>query len=194
MLDDDGRIPAGILPDSPKPALLDYRFRTWHTFLHVSRTDGGAFNKLVADAKTVFSARTGRGARSYSAGETYFLPAAAAPRCGVERLARAVFDLHTAALAPGEDYDPASSGAEWWTLVLERGDDVGFHWDRDYAAEERGVRLHPHLATVTYLSSAGGPTTVVDVAGAAGDRQRRAHSRPNPTSEPTLDEQTLISR
>ena len=80
VLDDDGRIPAGILPDSPKPALLDYRFRTWHTFLHVSRTDGGAFNKLVADAKTVFSARTGRGARSYSAGETYFLPAAAAPR------------------------------------------------------------------------------------------------------------------
>jgi hypothetical protein len=165
-LDQDGRIPAGMLPHNPRPALLNYQFRTWLNFLQVSRSDGGVFDKIIADAKTVFSARTGRSARSYSSGETYFLSAMATPRCGMEHLARRVFDLHTSGLLVGEDYDPACSGAEWWSLVLDRDDDVGFHWDRDYALEdEDGAHLHPHLATVTYLSSVGGPTTVVSVVG-----------------------------
>ena len=49
---------------------------------------------------------------------------------GLEKLARTVFEKHTAHLTAGTDYNPATSGAEWWTLVLDGSDDVGLHWDR----------------------------------------------------------------
>ena len=123
--------------------MLNYEFRTWHNFLNCAADDGKAMEKLLQDSKTVFSARNGRPGQSYSAGETYFLPAAMTPRCGLERLARAVFNLHAGALIPGEDYDANLSGAEWWTLVLDGQDDVGFHWDRDYALEDDGLHVHP---------------------------------------------------
>ena len=43
---------------------------------------------------------------------------------------------------------------------------AGFHWDRDYGLEQaKGLCVYPHLATVTYLGDAGGPTIVVDAAG-----------------------------
>jgi hypothetical protein len=35
--------------------------------------------------------------------------------------------------------------------VIDEGDDIGAHWDRDYEMEEYGVNVHPHIATVTYL-------------------------------------------
>ena len=40
-------------------------------------------------------------------------------------------------------------------MVLEREDEVGFHWDKDYAVEGQGVNVFPHLATVTYLTGVG---------------------------------------
>jgi len=37
------------------------------------------------------------------------------------------------------------------------------HWDRDYDLQaDQGILLHPHLATVTYLTDVGGPTLVLD--------------------------------
>lgn len=46
---------------------------------------------------------------------------------------------------------------------LDAGDDIQFHFDRDYTLEsEGGVCVCPHLGTVTYLTSHGGPTVVVD--------------------------------
>ena len=117
-LDEDGRVPAGILPDNPKPPVLNYEFRSFPNFLKL--VDGDSIlPQILKDAKTVFTARSGRAGEMYSAGETYFLPAAMTPRCGLERLARAVFDLHTRGLVAGEDYDANISGAEWWTLVLD---------------------------------------------------------------------------
>jgi hypothetical protein len=117
-LDEDGRVPGGILPDNPKPPLLNYDFRTFHDFLKFDEGDS-TVAQILKDAKTVFTARNGRAGEAYSAGETYFLPAAMTPRCGLERLARAVFNLHTAELTADEDYDINLSGAEWWTLVLD---------------------------------------------------------------------------
>jgi hypothetical protein len=48
----------------------------------------------------------------------------------LQKLAKSVFEFHTKELKAGEDFDAEKSGAEWWTLVLEAGDDVGLHWDR----------------------------------------------------------------
>jgi hypothetical protein len=46
----------------------------------------------------------------------------------------------------------------------EEGDDVGLHFDADYGLEDQApnLLLHPRLATVTYLTSAGAPTLVLD--------------------------------
>ena len=58
------------------------------------------------------------------------------------------------------------SGAEWWTQVIDTDDDIGFHWDRDYGEEEKhGKHIYPAFGTVTYLSSLGGPTVVLDMEG-----------------------------
>ena len=115
-LDEEGRVPAGM-PGEPKPPQLNYAFRSWPNFLDAG-ADGG-MEALIKDAKTVFTARTSSAGEAYSAGETYFLPAKMMPRCGLEKLARAIFELHTSDLIPDEDYDSNISGAEWWTLVLE---------------------------------------------------------------------------
>ena len=80
-----------------------------------------------------------------------------APRCGVERAARAVFERY----AKGWEYDAETSGVEFWTQT-ER---VGTHFDKDEEARERyGVWLTPHVATVTYVEGDGGsaPTVVFD--------------------------------
>jgi len=70
--------------------------------------------------------------------------------------------LHTADAI----FDHKTSGAEWWTQVIDSRDDIGFHWDRDYGLEETtGLHIHPHLATVTYLTNFGGPTIVLNKVG-----------------------------
>ena len=59
-------------------------------------------------------------------------------------------------------YDPETSGAEWWTQVIDDEDEIGWHWDKDYALEGSGVNVHPQLGTVTYFCDGGAPTVVVD--------------------------------
>ena len=98
----------------------------------------------------------------HNKGSTWWITADDTPKCSLERLAQKVFFLHT----KGVDYDPKTSGAEWWTQVVNATDDIGFHWDKDYGfEEENGVCLYPHLATVTYLTDAGGPTFVFSKVG-----------------------------
>lgn len=46
--------------------------------------------------------------------------------------------------------------------VIEDGDDIGWHWDKDYNMETQGINVHPCLATVTYLSNLGGPTVILE--------------------------------
>jgi len=156
-LDEDGRIPGGIA-EAPCPPRLDYSFRSFGEAL-----DASWLPPLIKDCKIAFTARTQEGGAAYSAGETYFIPAASQPRCALEGLAQSVFQLHTSHLSPGQDYDAERSGAEWWTLVMQGQDDVGFHWDRDYELEGgSGVLVHPHIASVTYMAAVGGCTLVTD--------------------------------
>lgn len=41
----------------------------------------------------------------------------------------------------------------------------GLHFDKDYMIEQQGYNLHPHVATVTYLTDGGGPTLILPLAG-----------------------------
>lgn len=158
-LDEFGRVPGGILPHSACYPDLNYDYRCFPRFLDPAAAD---FGKLVADCRTSFTARTTRKGQTYSAGETYWLAADATPRCALEQLAQDVFALHTKDKVAGVDFNARTSGAEWWTLVLDDGDDVGLHWDRDYNLEtSNGILVHPHLSTVTYLTNMGGPTVVL---------------------------------
>ena len=98
----------------------------------------------------------------HNKGSTWWITADGTPQCALERLAQKIFFFHT----KGVEYDPKTSGAEWWTQVVNATDDIGFHWDKDYGyEEENGVCLYPHLGTVTYLTDIGGPTFVFNKVG-----------------------------
>ena len=136
---------------------------------------------LRSDCETVFTARDKPDGQTYSAGQTFFLPALMKPRCALEALAQSIFKKHVEHLEDGT-YIPEQSGAEWWTLVMDVNDDakkkdnndddeeeddddeVGLHFDADYELEDQvsNMLLHPRIATVTYLSDFGAPTLVLD--------------------------------
>jgi hypothetical protein len=64
---------------------------------------------------------------------------------------------HLRSLVPrGHDF----VGAEWWFRATATGAGFPFHFDRD-----EGIRnsvVSPDLASILYLSNAGGPTVIVD--------------------------------
>uniref|UniRef100_A0A7S4BXZ0 Uncharacterized protein n=1 Tax=Chrysotila carterae TaxID=13221 RepID=A0A7S4BXZ0_CHRCT len=113
---------------------------------------------LLDDCRTVFTARAA-GGDGYSAGCTFWVSAQdSAPTTALERMALKIFRMHTA----DAEFEPSTSGAEWWTQVIDAQDDIGFHWDRDYDMQaDQGILVHPQLGTVTYLSDVGAPTVVV---------------------------------
>ncbi|CAE7358917.1 CHR12, partial [Symbiodinium sp. KB8] len=81
------------------------------------------------------------------------------PRCGLEQLVAEITSWHQRRLGL------EVLGSEWWTLWLDgEDDDVGWHWDADYEARERGDVQHPLLGTVTYLEAGGSvaPTAVLE--------------------------------
>ena len=126
---------------------LDYRFRCGA--VRLSESEAAV---LCADCSMAFALNSSN-----------WLAATAEPRCGLERLARAIFEAHTTGVA----FDPASSGAEWWAQVRTSGDAheaIEFHWDCDeYCCDTHGVHVCPALSTVTYLGDCGAPTLVLAV-------------------------------
>lgn len=98
---------------------------------------------------------------SYASGTTHWLSPLDKPRCLLEQLARAMFQAHTAGLEG--QFDPSTSGAEWWVLTIDSEEDVGFHWDKDFLLEEEtGENRTPAIATVTYFSEMGSPTLMLE--------------------------------
>jgi hypothetical protein len=98
-----------------------------------------------------------------------------------------IFNKHTEHLEQGT-FNPATSGANWWTLVMDENDtaaikstdekniddedeeedeedEVGLHFDADYELEEQttNILLHPRVGTVTYLSDYGAPTAIFNL-------------------------------
>ena len=101
---------------------MSFAFRTYPDFLAL---DNELLALLLQDAKVAMTARqAGDGTSGLSEGQTFFVSANEEPRCGLEAMARAIFDFHTAGL---EGFDPSSSGAEWWTQYVDDRDDIGFH-------------------------------------------------------------------
>ena len=130
---------------------------------------------IVRDCEAAHTAKTTKKKKNsaYSSGSTFWIGAGEAPRCALEALALETFRLATEealAATSGEDegageaarYDPTRSGAEWWTQVIDDRDEIGWHWDKDYALEQSGVNVHPQLGTVTYFCDRGAPTVIVD--------------------------------
>ena len=79
-----------------------------------------------------------------------------AARCAIELAIHRLFSLAFGA-------SPAASrisGAEWW---VQHSPSVNFHYDKDEAlASEQMTMAFPEVSTVTYLSSRGDPTFVLD--------------------------------
>ena len=118
---------------------------------------------------------------------TYWMPAdgTTKPRCALEQFALDVFHHHVP--SEGFDYDPETSGAEWWCQLRpspetgrhkacanqceEKEEDdpfangISFHVDKD---EELRILtggstyVHPHISTITYLTNLGSPTLIMD--------------------------------
>ena len=106
------------------------------------------------------------------------------PRCSLERMALDIFQHHVAA---DTNYDPKTSGAEWWVQIRpspeagrytmhaksEEDDDqdmakegISFHWDKDEDLRilcGGDTYVHPHLSTVTYLTDIGAPTLTMNI-------------------------------
>jgi hypothetical protein len=100
------------------------------------------------------------------------------PRCLLEQLALQIFQHHVGINNISDGIiDPETSGAEWWVqirpsppgigryAVLDKDETVGitFHWDKDEDLRllaGGNLYIHPHLSTVTYLTSQGAPTIV----------------------------------
>jgi hypothetical protein len=147
-LDAHGRV---AVEDANK---LDYGYRVFDDIIK-----GPQLDALREACGACFQVREKERESAYSRGSTYWVAADAdrASLSVVERAALDIFDLHS----QGASFDRKKSGAEWWTLDLEdRSGSVAWHFDRDYAIED-DVNLGPHVATVTYLTSAGAPTVVV---------------------------------
>ena len=109
------------------------------------------------DLKLAMSAREIQDGEQYSLGDTYWQPANQPPGHGLEALALAIFKFY----AKDVKYDPDTSGAEWWTQVIDCRDDIGVHYDRDYGMEVRtstfhektGLRLQRGASRLTRTSS-----------------------------------------
>jgi len=147
QVDTDGRVVVG--------GEMDYATRCFDDAL---RLDAEQTASLFKQCEAAFTARE-TGSEEYSAGATFWVGADAKPQTALEKLAMQVFKFHTADAI----FDPARSGAEWWTQCIDPADDIAMHWDRDYDMQaDQGILLHPHLATVTYLTEGGGPTLVLE--------------------------------
>lgn len=61
-------------------------------------------------------------------------------------------------------------GAEWWYQTREVTGSIGFHYDKDEAVASNEMRIvFPDVATVTYLTGAGGPTLILNMTSPDGN-------------------------
>ena len=128
-LDQNGRVVFG--------GKLNYNFQCYENIFDLPM-GSLSYSSIGNDCNIAFTAREMQDDDDYSSGDTFFLPAGEEPSTKLERLVKNIFDHHT----KGIQYNPALSGAEWWTLVVDPDDGgVGFHWDKDYGMEDHGVSI-----------------------------------------------------
>ena len=154
--------------------LQNYSFQSWPNALETIRGSKSIQKSLLKDCASAATARSQLTNGDYSHGTTFWVSAAdalekkPATTTTLESLALQIFQAHIGRLRHSQPkpitvIDLKNSGAEWWTLYMDGEDGgVGWHWDKDYHSELcEGQNIHPHLATVTYLSDIGAPTMIV---------------------------------
>jgi len=97
--------------------------------LQQASKDGESFtdNGFLKDCSKAFTCRAlASSTDNYSTGATFFIRADTEPRCLLESTAKSIFKYYTKSM----NFDPANSGAEWWTQVIDSRDEIGVHWDR----------------------------------------------------------------
>mmetsp|Transcript_6137 Transcript_6137/g.9276 ORF Transcript_6137/g.9276 Transcript_6137/m.9276 type:complete len:460 (+) Transcript_6137:66-1445(+) len=174
-------------PEEDTLTLPNFSFVSFPSALKINKEQE---ENIIHDCDLTFTARTKEDSDAYSSGTTFFIPASMKPRCALEELALTIFQTYTKGLVSGKHFDVERSGAEWWTLVLdttsengttggdkgnnieeeeeeeeeEEDDEVGMHFDADYGLEAQlpNYMIHPRVATVTYLSSKGVPTFIMN--------------------------------
>lgn len=184
----------------PPPAAVDYRSQTVQTSIcYCNDDDDDDKSRILIDSQTEEQAVLDEllldceMADSALMPRTFWMPAHGRrqPACTLEQFALDVFHHHvrkktTTTTTTVENYDPETSGAEWWVqirpsppagryAVLHAGADddddiskqgIWFHWDKDEDLRQLmgddTTYIHPHLSTVTYLSSHGAPTLTVN--------------------------------
>ena len=178
-LDSTGRIPF--------EGSLNTTFRSFQDMITSSdRTD----KRLLADMKCAMTARE-TGGEQYSAGDTFFMPASGQPRCGLEALALSIFEYHAKKAKFDPSRSGAEWWTQVIDVRDDIGvhfdRDYGMEEVRMGRGAQRmktgyiapvvtlfltlcsslrssqfGLNVHPHVATVTYLSDKGGPTVVLE--------------------------------
>lgn len=113
-----------------------------------NHNESSIWQSLYHDCRTVFTVRTREDDQAYSAGVTYFVPAAMPPRCALEALVQSIFQAHTACLPPSSII-LEQSGAEWWTLVLDN--------DKDEAKQEQENSNGQPKAVAAVIAKVNGP-------------------------------------
>lgn len=106
---------------------------------------------------------------------TFWIGANETPQFSLEQMALDVFRHHVGSAVD----ESAVAGAEWWVQLRPSPDKIGryamqgmteengitFHWDKDEDLRilcGGNTYIHPHLSTVTYLTSLGAPTLVTN--------------------------------
>jgi hypothetical protein len=83
------------------------------------------------------------------------------PQTLLERLALSIFTFHTQGIPSAA---AADSGAEFWCQCTRRSESLPLHFDKDeQLLRESDILVTPYISTVTYLTSLGAPTLVLDM-------------------------------
>ena len=132
LLDSEGRV--------AHAASLDYAFRSYRNFLPPRGQQQGSDEQqqrfiegLIADCSVAYNAgmevsrishADGDGSYYNNKGSTFFISSSEEPRFALEALALQVFRVHVGS-GLGAGYDASSSGAEWWSQVVDADETIG---------------------------------------------------------------------
>ena len=165
LLDSEGRI-SGVGPKAG--CAINFEFEAYDCLFDGMSSE--CLQEISEDCKRLFAVKElVQQTSNYSEGRTHFVRAdTAAPRTPLETFALKIFNFHTRDI----ECDASSSGAEYWTQCIDRRDDIGLHFDRDYTLEEMcDINAYPQFSTVTYVKSDGGATLVFDKKGPSSNSE-----------------------
>ena len=133
------------------------------------------FEQMIKEANLVsdyFDAGKDPGGFKHGKKQTYFVEmdkgklASHRPRFALERAIELLIKLDY----PSEEARNQIYGAEWWIQRRASKENIGFHYDKDEAAASLHSLLKcPAEGTITYMTSKGSPTVILNRTTAQGN-------------------------